>query len=144
MQNGADTHAQDLKGAQRRILAVDDDRLSSFVMSEKLINLGYAVDVCDSGAQALDMLSEAPDSFDVVLLDRMMPEMDGIEVVRRLAKHDRLRHLPVVMVTGANTPADMREGIDVGVFHYLAKPVDSALLQSVVAAALRQAYLDHA
>lgn len=144
MQNDANAQAQTLKSAQRRILTVDDDRLSSFVMSEKLINLGYAVDVCDSGAQALDTLSEAPDAFDVVLLDRMMPEMDGIEVVRRLAKHESLRHVPVVMVTGANTPEDMREGIDVGVFHYLAKPVDSALLQSVVSAALRQGAVNKA
>lgn len=123
----------------RRILAVDDDRMALMLLVEELTGLGYEVRAATDGSEALAALSASPEGIDVVVLDKVMPRMDGIAVVRQLKGDPELRHIPVVMLTGDDDPKEVREGIDVGVFHYLTKPADPALMKSVLSSALREA-----
>lgn len=120
------------------ILAVDDDPVALIMIESLLQTLGYQTRTASSGEEALLLLSQGL-GIRTVLLDREMPGLDGIGVVRKLKSNRFLARIPVVMVTGADDPDEIREGIDAGVFYYLEKPVDARILSSVVQAALRQA-----
>lgn len=120
------------------ILAVEDDRTLRAMLAGNLQELGYAVLEAQNGKQALDILLERKDAVDAVLLDREMPVMDGIELVKRMKEHKELRNLPIIMQTGHDQPEQIKEGIDAGVFYYLAKLVDKEILESVLSAAIRE------
>ncbi|WP_157982333.1 response regulator [Oceanicella sp. SM1341] len=130
-------------GAGKRILVVDDDELTRFYLEGLLADLGYDVDCARSGEEALAALARFEagqgQGYGVILLDRVMTGMSGMEVLARLAFLPGARHVPVIMVTGSNAPEEVREAIEAGVFYYLPKPVEAGLLASVVGAALRQA-----
>ena len=122
----------------QNILAVDDDPTSLFLIEQQLLDLGYEPTCVGSGAEALALLQERPDEFGAVILDRMMPEMDGLELAREM----RIGGLPdtvqIIMLSGSDSQKDMQEGIDAGVFYYLVKPTKVGFLKSVLAAAIRQ------
>jgi DNA-binding response OmpR family regulator len=120
-----------------RLLLVDDDRVTLAMLEHQLSQKGHQVKVAENGEEGLQKLHLHADEIDTVLLDRRMPGLDGIGVVQRMQQSD-LRHIPAIMLTGADSVAEMREGIDAGVFYYLCKPVDIAVLDSVLEAALRQ------
>ena len=124
------------------ILLVDDDRMALVVLQHQLMELGYTTETLTSGVDALALLDREPDRFDVIILDRLMPEMDGIAMTREIARRDHLKSIPTIMVTGADSPEEMKQGIDAGVFYYIPKPVKKPLVQSVVGAALRQRKLN--
>ncbi|WP_172330023.1 response regulator [Mangrovicoccus sp. HB161399] len=119
------------------VLAVDDNATARLMMKSLASRLGYRPLEASDGAEALRMLGAHPE-IRVVLLDRDMPGMDGIRTVGEMKKTARFSRIPVVMVTGANTPEEVREGIEAGVFYYLEKPPDPRLLASVLSSALRQ------
>lgn len=131
----------DQRGADgvQRILAVDDDRTALLFLTEELRALGYETTGASDGNQCIETLKENPNLFDVIVLDKVMPGMDGLSVVRYLKNDERLRHIPIVMLTGDNSPEEIREGVDAGVFYYLTKPVENALLKSVINSALKDA-----
>ena len=119
------------------ILIVDDDRTMVALLEAQLKREGYQVIATHSGEEALKLVQLHANQLDAILLDRMMPGMDGLSVMRHL-KHDPLyRQIPVIMVTGSDSPDAVREGIDAGVFYYLTKPVQDSVLKSVLAAAMR-------
>lgn len=124
------------QSASRRILAVDDDQMALFMVESQIGDLGYEVATATNGREALKALEDQ--RFDLVLLDRMMPEMDGLAVIRRMKAAPALAEIPVIMVTGADDTEEMREGIEAGVFYYLVKPAKPALLASVISAAFRK------
>lgn len=119
------------------LLVVDDEPLNLAVISEFLDGLGYELVLTDSGEAAWKMLLEEPSRFDAVLLDRMMPGMDGMEVLRRIKQDPLLKLLPVIMQTAASSPEQVAEGLKAGAFYYLAKPFKQGVLRAVVATALR-------
>lgn len=121
------------------ILVVEDDRIERMFMEEHIKELGHAMVGVENGQLALEKLREMKDGIDVILMDRMMPVMDGITAVRRIKEDRGLRRIPIIMVTGAAGPRDIQEGIDAGVFYYLTKPVNEDVLKSVLAAATREA-----
>lgn len=126
------------KTGEVTILAVDDDPVALLMIEGLLVKLGYQTRTATNGQEALQILSEGG-AISTILLDREMPGLSGVDVVRRL-KADRLwARIPVIMVTGADDPDQIREGIDAGVFYYLQKPADARILSSVLMAALRQA-----
>lgn len=125
----------------RRVLVVEDDRIAQMMIEQQLLDLGYEPTCASSGRDALSLLLRSGSTFDVVLLDRIMPGIDGLGVVREMAKSSTLSEIPAIMLTGANSAAEISEGIDAGVFHYLEKPVDPRILQSVLSAAMRQVAL---
>lgn len=120
----------------RRILAVDDDQMALFLVESQIGGLGYEVATALNGRAALEILQKQ--RFDLVLLDRMMPEMDGLAVVHRMKAEPALKDIPIIMVTGADDHEQIREGIEAGVFYYLVKPAKPALLASVISAAFRK------
>jgi CheY-like chemotaxis protein len=103
----------------RRVLIVDDDRDICETMEEILRLAGYEPSVALSGAAALAALRHA--SFDVVLLDIRMPEMDGIETLRRLRELDAA--LPVIMHTAYGVDARVRQALDLGARGVVVKPL---------------------
>ena len=122
-----------------RILVVEDNRIERMFMEEQIKDLGHNMLAAENGQEALNLLSGPEGAIDVILMDRMMPIMDGMTAVRKIKQDTRLRRIPIVMVTGATSARDMQEGIDAGVFYYLAKPVNEDVLKSVLAAATREA-----
>lgn len=120
------------------ILAVDDDRTTLLMLEAQLKSCGYEVITALSGEEALELARLHVERIDAVVLDRMMPGLDGLAVVNHFKHDEALRHIPIVMQTGSDSPQQIREGIDAGVFYYLTKPVQESVLQSVVAAALRE------
>ena len=98
----------------------------------------YQVNTAVDGKSALQFLYDNPESVDIILLDRMMPEMDGLEVCEVLKSDPELRKIPVIMQTSADKPEEISEGIEAGVFYYLTKPLNAQTLLSVVEAAEQQ------
>lgn len=120
------------------ILAVDDDRTMLLMLESRLTKQGYRVAKALNGKSACTMIEKHHDEIDTVLLDRVMPDMDGLEVVKWLQSRKDLTQMPIVMQTGADTPEQIREGIDAGVFYYLTKPIQPDVLKSIVASAVRE------
>jgi two-component system, cell cycle response regulator len=121
------------------ILVVDDDRIMRLTLATMLEDLGYNVIEADHGQSALEVLMQRHEEIDTVLLDREMPVMDGLQLVRRMKETRELRSMPVIMQTGSDRPDQVKQGIDAGVFYYLTKPVNADVLKSVVLAANREA-----
>ena len=121
------------------ILAVEDDRLQRVFLDEQIREIGHRTLQAMDGQEALDLLRKNKDGIDVVLMDRMMPVMDGLTAVRHMKDDPELRKIPVIMVTGAASSQEMQEGLEAGVFYYLTKPVDENVLRSVLLAATREA-----
>ncbi len=121
------------------ILVVEDNRIERMFMEEQIKDLGHGMLAAENGQQALDHLQNPGHGIDVILMDRMMPVMDGITAIKHIKDNPHLRKIPIVMVTGAATAKEMQEGIDAGVFYYLIKPVNEDVLKSVLSAATREA-----
>jgi len=117
-----------------RVLVVEDERKMASVLRRGLQEQGYAVDVAHDGEEAL-ALAEA-DAYDLVILDVMLPEIDGLTVCRRLrARH---RNMPVLMLTARDTVDDRVAGLDSGADDYLVKPFAFRELLARVRALLRR------
>ncbi len=129
-----------LRKSQRvfTILAVEDDRIERVFMEQQINDLGHTMIAAENGRQAIDLLHEMKDKIDIILMDRVMPVMDGMTAVRMIKDDPELRRIPIVMVTGSASARDMQEGLDAGVFYYLTKPVNADILKSVLSAASRE------
>jgi CheY-like chemotaxis protein len=119
------------------LLVVDDEPLNLVIIEAQLDGCGYSLVTAENGSSAWDRLKSEPDRFDVVLLDRMMPDIDGIEILRRIKQDPQLKLLPVILQTAANSPHDIATGLREGAFYYLTKPFSQEVLREVVATALR-------
>src|SRR5262247_486196 len=113
-----------------RVLVVDDVPANVKLLEARLSAEYFDVSTAMSGAEALAICERA--QCDIVLLDVMMPEMDGFEVCRRLKSNPVTHHIPVVMVTALDQPSDRVRGLEAGADDFLTKPVsDIALLARV-------------
>ncbi len=119
------------------ILVVDDEPLNLMLISEYLNGCGYHITTAHDGGEAWEKLQAAPQGFDVVVLDLMMPCMDGLEVLKRIKAHARLRILPVILQTALASAEDIHKGIRAGAYYYLTKPFEKEMLRSVVVTALQ-------
>lgn len=120
------------------VLVVDDDPVSTEIITTCLTETRYAIRTASNGAEAWHMLALDPAGFDVVLADRIMPEMNGIELLGRIKRDPEMGTLPVIMVTSAARREDILEGIRAGAYYYLSKPVDCEILLSMVTAAVAE------
>lgn len=121
------------------ILAVDDNPTALHWLNSLLLKENYTMLTATNGQEAMDCLRSHSDGVDVVLLDRMMPVMDGMEVTRQILADPNLKYIPIVMQTAADKPEEISEGIKAGVFYYLTKPIERKTLLSVVSAAVKEA-----
>jgi CheY-like chemotaxis protein len=120
---------------RQKILAVDDEALNREILTDYLSIAGFEVIEADDGDTALQVLAEHPD-IDAIVLDRMMPRMDGMKVLRNLKSDARFRDIPVIMQTAAASGEQIVEGIRAGAYHYLTKPYEDVILLGVIGAAL--------
>ena len=111
-----------------RILVVEDEKHLNRIISEAVEDEGYSVDSCYNGLEALEYLECA--DYDVIILDIMMPKMNGLELVRRLRSEGN--STPVLFLTARDAVADRVEGLESGGDYYLTKPFDFQELMAVV------------
>lgn len=124
---------------QGRILVVDDLRTNRLKLSFGLKQQGHIVSEAENGRQALEMLRA--NSFDLVLLDILMPEMDGYEVLDEMKKDSTLRDVPVIVISAQDELESVVRGIELGAEDYLPKSFDPVLLRARIGACLEKKHL---
>ncbi|HEY7774549.1 MAG TPA: response regulator [Marinagarivorans sp.] len=117
-------------------LAVDDDRSMRMMLQTQLEDLGHSVITADDGNSAWALLQDDNCDIDIVVLDREMPGMNGLELVSLMKTAPMLKNIPVIMQTGSDRAEQIREGIDAGVHYYLTKPINEDVLAAVISAAV--------
>ena len=123
--------------SEAAILVVDDDDNNRFTLVQRLKREGYEnVAVACDGHDALARLAERP--FDLILLDVMMPGLDGIGVLTEIKAHSTLRHIPLVMISAVNDLERVVRSIELGAEDYLPKPFNAVLLRARVKACLEK------
>ena len=115
----------------KKILIVDDDIRNIFAMTSLLERYDMRILSAETGKTALDQLLATTD-IDAVLMDIMMPDMDGYDTMRAIRKFAKFRTLPVIALTAKAMKGDREKCIDAGASDYIAKPVDSAELLSML------------
>ncbi|MCK5720671.1 MAG: response regulator, partial [Thiomargarita sp.] len=115
----------------KKVLIVDDDVRNVFALATVLEDKDMEVVVGKDGEQGLKMLEEV-DDIAIVLMDIMMPGMDGYEAMQRIRKQARHRHLPIIALTAKAMKGDKAKCIDAGANDYLSKPVDTNKLLSLM------------
>lgn len=118
------------------ILIVDDEEFNVDIIMDYLEDGGYNLETAYDGSEAWEKLQAEPEYFDVILLDRMMPNMNGMEVLLKIKEHPVLKTLPVILQTALAAKNEVLEGMQAGAYYYLTKPFEEAMLQSVIAAAV--------
>ena len=117
--------------AGRRILIIDDDIRNVFALTHVLGRVGIAVTYAENGREGIDVLNRTGD-VSLVLMDIMMPEMDGYEAIRTIRRTPRLAELPIIALTAKAMPGDRETAIDSGADDYVPKPVDVDRLLSAI------------
>jgi DNA-binding response OmpR family regulator len=118
------------------ILVVDDNTINRRLLGRALHEQGYTSSAAEDGRQALQMLRAPETPIDVVLLDIIMPEMDGYQVLAEIKSDTALRHLPVIMISAVDELESVIRCIEMGATDYLPKPFNPALLRARVGASL--------
>jgi class 3 adenylate cyclase len=116
------------------ILVVDDDPINRQMLTRLLEQDGYRVDTAADGLKGLEMLEADP--FDIVLLDLVMPGLDGYEVLTRIKSNEALKHLPVLMITAVDDVGSAARCIEAGAEDYLPKPFDAVVLRARINSSL--------
>ena len=114
----------------RRVLVVDDDVRNLLALTPILERWGMEVTGAGDGEEALEALED--DGFDVVLMDIMMPGMDGYETIARIRRNPRHARLPIIALTARTAPEDRERCMEVGASGFLGKPVDPATLKQAL------------
>ena len=116
---------------KRKVLVVDDDARNIFALTTVLENHEMDVLSATNGRQAIELIEQTPD-LSVVLMDIMMPEMDGYETMREIRKDPRLRTLPILALTAKAMKGDREKCLEAGASDYVAKPVNTDQLLSLL------------
>jgi serine phosphatase RsbU (regulator of sigma subunit) len=119
-----------------RILIVDDEPFNVDFLEQELEDMGFQTLSASNGREALEVISA--ESPDLVLLDIMMPEMDGFEVLARLKAENGYQHIPVIIISAMSDMQSVVRGIELGAEDYLPKPFDEVLLQARINSALEK------
>jgi adenylate cyclase len=126
--------------AEAYVLVVDDDSVNRLLLSRSLEREGHRFATAEDGRRALEMLRA--ESFDVVLLDVVMPEIDGFEVLAQMQADSELRHIPVIMISALEDMESVVRGIELGAEDYLPKPFNPVLLRARINGCLTRKRLD--
>jgi signal transduction histidine kinase len=121
-------------GGRSRILVVDDERINRILLSTNLQESGFLVETAEDGEQALQMLRDQP--FDAVLLDLVMPRMDGYQVLAEMKRDVALRRIPVMVISSTDEMESIVRCIEMGATDYLPKPFNPVLLHARIKASL--------
>ena len=121
----------------KRLLLVDDDIRNLYSLSAVLEESGFEIETAGTGIEAIEMLDES--RFDLVLMDVMMPEMDGLEAMQQIRLNPQFKSLPIIALTAKAMKDDRARCIEAGANDYLSKPVDTNKLKAIVKMWLGQA-----
>ena len=120
------------------VLIVDDDRAMLKIIETILAKNNYEVVTATNGKMAQEAIVVNHDKLDAILLDRVMPDTDGIEIVKWLNSSKKISRPPIIMFTVLDKPEQVQEGIEEGVFYYLTKPIQENVLKSVLVSAVKE------
>jgi CheY-like chemotaxis protein len=126
-----DLHSSQRVLEKKRALLVDDDMRNIFALATVLDEEGMEVVSANNGREAISIVQRDP-NIDVVLMDIMMPEMDGITTIKEIRKLARGADLPIIAVTAKAMKGDREKCIEAGAWDYLSKPVDRLHMLSVL------------
>lgn len=114
----------------KRILVVDDDELVLIALNELLTPEGYEVHTVSGGAEALERIEKY--GYDLLVLDIIMPEMDGFALCKRIRERENYREAPIVFLTAKSREEDRARGIDAGANLFLSKPISPDKLLEII------------
>ena len=123
--------------AKPSILLVDDDPISLRILVAHVEGTQYASDTAVSGEQAWEKLLATPDYYQVIVVDRLMGSMSGLDLLRKIKANDDLKDLPVIIQTGQASPEEFIETISAGAYDFVYKPVEQELFLYVLDNSLR-------
>ncbi len=126
-----------MENSTHEILVVDDDPITVAVLRNFLTESGFKVASAENGQIAFQLLQEFPQRFSVIVLDRMMPVLSGIDLLHKIYVIPDLRQIPIIMLTSHAERDDVGAAVIAGVFDFLFKPIDKELLLMVIKRALR-------
>ena len=118
---------------QKNILLVDDDSRNIFALTSILESMDAEVYSAFNGQDAIDTLEDG-EKIDLILMDIMMPVMDGLDAIKKIKANDRFKHIPIIAITAKSMPEDKQICLDAGANDYLSKPLEPAALLSVLKA----------
>jgi len=124
-------HDRDAVFSGKHILVVDDNSRNAFALSRLLNDRNLRVTIARSGEKALEMLDAIPD-IDLVLMDIMMPKMDGYETMQKIRAQQKFKNLPILALTAKAMKGDLEKCISAGANDYLSKPIDADRLFSML------------
>jgi DNA-binding response OmpR family regulator len=127
-----------MKEQRRKILIADDEEILRRLMQRSLLNAGYEIVVAENGTEAIEKAEK--EEPDLILLDVMMPDMNGFEVCRKLRENPRFASTPILMVTALRSEADKEAVAASGATEYLVKPVNQEELVAHVRKYLRSPF----
>jgi CheY-like chemotaxis protein/anti-sigma regulatory factor (Ser/Thr protein kinase) len=119
----------------QHLLVVDDEPINLEIIQEYFDGSGFLIDTATNGEEAWTLL-QGETSYSVIILDRMMPVLDGMGLLKRVKESAQLQSIPVVMQTAAGTPEEVKEGLAAGAYYYLVKPYERESLLTIVRGAL--------
>ena len=125
--------------SKAHILVVDDNEDNRDLLCRRLQRQGHKVTTAENGQRALDLISQTP--FDLVLLDIMMPVMDGFEVLSRIKADSSLRDLPVIVISAGTEMDQVVRCVELGAEDYLSKPFNASLLRARIGSSLEKKFL---
>jgi len=117
-----------------KILLVDDEEFNLDILEEYIEELGLETNTANNGKEALERLEKS--KYDIIILDRMMPIMDGIEFLEKIKNNKKYSEIPVIMQTAASSETEISEGLEAGVFYYLIKPFSKKVFLSILNSAI--------
>jgi CheY-like chemotaxis protein len=124
-------HQTDEALAGKKVLVVDDDVRNTFALSSLLERHAMQVSSASTGQEAIELIQQSPD-LSLVLMDIMMPEMDGYETMRRIREKPEYRVLPIIALTAKAMKGDREKCLEAGASDYIAKPVNTEQLLSLL------------
>lgn len=123
---------------KRTVLAVDDDEINLMILIKCVQESGFNVKSFTSGEAAWEYLQANKNGADIALLDKMMPGMSGLDLLKHIKNNEALRHIPVIMQTGDVGVSQMREGLENGAYYYLTKPFHPEILTAILNSAANE------
>jgi DNA-binding response OmpR family regulator len=115
---------------QISVLIIDDDRIIRELLHSILSKKGYKIYMAEDGPSGLRSAHE--EDIDIILLDWMMPGMNGLEVLRQLKKGNTTKNVPVIMLTGKDSGCDVDQAVFLGVVDYIVKPFDLSTIDQTI------------
>jgi len=120
------------------ILLIEDETFLAKVLSNTLTKADYKVTCIEDGLQAWEHLQQNRTTYDLILMDRGLPGMDGLSLLKNIKQESDLAQIPVVIETGMDDGDSVQEGLSAGAYYYLTKPVHHQLLLTVIESALNE------